>query len=75
VKDCSFIDISPGSAILISTTFPTEDSDKNINNNFSGTPIIENCDIRTSGGFDHEWGWRAALQICLDKRSIWELSQ
>ncbi|MDQ2720430.1 MAG: right-handed parallel beta-helix repeat-containing protein [Bacteroidota bacterium] len=70
VKDCSFIDISPGSAILISTTFPTEDSAKHINNNFSGTTLIENCDIRTSGGFDHEWGWRAAVQICLDKRSI-----
>lgn len=70
VKDCSFIDISPGSAILLSTTFPTEDSAKNINNNFSGTTVIENCDIRTSGGFDHEWDWRAAIQICLDKRSI-----
>ncbi|MDQ2862950.1 MAG: hypothetical protein M3R50_04725, partial [Bacteroidota bacterium] len=34
------------------------------------TTIVENCDIRTSGGFDHEWDWRAAIQICLDKRSI-----
>ncbi|MEJ7677070.1 MAG: glycosyl hydrolase family 28-related protein [Segetibacter sp.] len=70
IKNCSFIDISPGSAILISTTFPTEDSSKNINNNFSGTTVIEDCNIKTSGGFDHEWGWRAAVQICLDKRNI-----
>lgn len=70
IKNCSFIDISQGSAILISTTFPTEDSSKNINNNFSGVTVIENCDIKNSGGFDHEWDWRAAVQICLDKRSI-----
>jgi len=70
IKNCSFTDISPGSAILISTTFPTEDSSKNINNNFSGTTVVENCAIKNSGGFDHEWDWRAAVQICLDKRSI-----
>lgn len=70
ISHCSFIDITPGSAILISTTFPTENKDKGINNNFSGTTVIEDCDIRTSGGFDHEWDWRAAVEICLDKRSI-----
>jgi hypothetical protein len=70
IKDCLFTDISQGSAILISTTFPTESKDKSINNNFSGTTLIEGCDIKTSGGFDHEWGWRAAVEICLDKRSI-----
>jgi hypothetical protein len=70
VKNCSFTDISQGSAILISTTFPTENKDKNINNNFSGTTVIENCDITTSGGFDHEWDWRGAVEICTDKRDI-----
>lgn len=70
ISNCSFIDITPGSAILISTTFPTESKDKSINNNFSGTTIVENCDIKRSGGFDHEWDWRAAVEICLDKRSI-----
>lgn len=70
IKNCSFIDISPGSAILISTTFPTESNEKNIHNNFSGTTVIENCNIKNSGGFDHEWGWRAAVQVCLDKRNI-----
>jgi hypothetical protein len=70
IKNCSFADISQGSAILISTTFPTENKDQDINNNFSGTTLIENCDIKTSGGFDHEWDWRGAVEICTDKRSI-----
>jgi len=70
VQDCSLVDISQGSAILISTTFPTENNDKSINNNFSGKTVIENCDIKSSGGFDHEWDWRAAVEICIDKRSI-----
>ncbi|MFL5728099.1 MAG: glycosyl hydrolase family 28-related protein [Cytophagaceae bacterium] len=68
ISNCVFTDISPGSAILISTTFPTEDP--TVNNHFSGTTVIENCDIKTSGGFDHSWDWRAAISICLDKRSI-----
>jgi len=68
ITNCVFTDISPGSAILISTTFPTEDP--KTNNHFSGTTVIENCDIKTSGGFDHSWDWRAAISICLDKRSI-----
>jgi hypothetical protein len=70
IKNCSFIDISQGSAILVSTTFPTENKDKTINNNFSGTTVIEDCVIKNSGGFDHEWDWRAAVEICVDKRSI-----
>lgn len=64
VTDCLFTDIAAGSAILISTTFPTG------NNNFSGTTLVRNCRIVASGGFDHEWGWRAAVEICLDKRNI-----
>jgi hypothetical protein len=67
---CSFVDISQGSAILVSTTFPTENAEKSINNNFTGTTTIDNCNIKTSGGFDHEWDWRAAIEICLDKRNI-----
>jgi hypothetical protein len=31
---------------------------------------FEDCDIKTSGGFDHEWDWRAAVEICIDKRNI-----
>jgi len=70
IKYCLFTDISQGSAILISTTFPTESKDKSINNNFSGTTVVDDCMIKNSGGFDHEWDWRAAVEICLDKRSI-----
>jgi hypothetical protein len=70
IKNCSFTDISQGSAILISTTFPTANKDNSINNNFSGKTVVEDCDIKTSGGFDHEWDWRAALEICVDKRNI-----
>jgi hypothetical protein len=70
VKNCSFADISQGSAILVSTTFPTENKAEGLNNNFSGRTIIEDCDVKTSGGFDHEWDWRAAVEICVDKRSI-----
>ena len=70
VRECSFTDISQGSAILISTSFPTESKDKSIDNNFSGITLIKACDIKTSGGFDHDWEWRAAIEICLDKRNI-----
>lgn len=70
IKNCSFTDISQGAAILISTTFPTENKATGINNNFTGTTTIQNCVITNSGGFDHEWGWRGAIEICLDRRSI-----
>ncbi|MEJ0090376.1 MAG: glycosyl hydrolase family 28-related protein [Limisphaerales bacterium] len=70
IEDCRFTDISPGCAILLSTTFPTADAKKNIDNNFSGTTVVQNCDLIRSGGYDHEWAWRAAFQICLDRRSV-----
>ncbi|GGB05489.1 hypothetical protein GCM10011511_31040 [Puia dinghuensis] len=70
IRDCAFTDITAGSGILISTTFPTSSRERGIDNNFSGTTVVENCAVKTCGGFDHEWGWRAALEICTDKRSI-----
>jgi hypothetical protein len=70
IEDCLFKDISPGCAILLSTTFPTADAKKKIDNNFSGTTVVQNCDLIRSGGYDHDWAWRAAFQICLDRRSI-----
>jgi len=70
IQYCAFSDISQGSAILMSTTFPTENKEKKINNNFSGTTVVSDCEIKTSGGFDHEWDWRAAVEIGIDKRSI-----
>ena len=68
IRNCAFKDITAGSAVLISTTFPT--GNEKVNNNFSGKTIIADCFLSTSGGFDHEWDWRAALEICIDKRSI-----
>jgi hypothetical protein len=70
VLDCLFTDVTAGSAILISTTFPTADPQRNVDNAFSGTTVVQNCQVLRSGGFDHEWQWRAAVQLCLDRRSI-----
>jgi hypothetical protein len=41
-----------------------------IDNNFSGETVVENCSLVRCGGFDHAWGWRGSLQICLDRRSV-----
>jgi len=70
IEDCSFSDIATGCGILLSTTFPTSDETLKIDNNFSGTTVVRNCELIRCGGFDHGWGWRAALQLCLDRRSM-----
>jgi hypothetical protein len=70
IEDCLFADITAGSGILISTTFPTSDAALKIDNNFSGQTVVENCRLVRCGGFDHDWAWRASLQICLDHRDI-----
>jgi len=70
MEDCLFTDISPGCGILLSTTFPTADADRKIDNNFSGTTVVRNCDLIRCGGFDHDWAWRPAFVLCLDRRSM-----
>jgi Pectate lyase superfamily protein len=70
VEDCRFTDIGTGCGILISTTFPTSDEDRKIDNNFSGTTLVTNCELVRCGGYDHSWAWRGSLQICMDRRSI-----
>jgi hypothetical protein len=70
IEGCLFKDISPGCGILISSTFPTADESLKIDNNFSGTTVVRNCELIRCGGYDHDWAWRAAFQICLDRRSI-----
>lgn len=70
IEDCLFQDIATGCGILLSTTFPTSDEKLKIDNNFSGTTVVRNCDIVRCGGFDHGWDWRAAFQFCLDRRGI-----
>ena len=62
IEDCRFTDIPAGSAILISTTFPTADARNHLDNNFSGTTVVQDCDLFRSQ--------KAALQFCLNRRSI-----
>jgi hypothetical protein len=70
IEDCRFTDIGTGCGILISTTFPTSDEKLKIDNNFSGTTLVKNCELVRCGGYDHSWAWRGSLQICMDRRSI-----
>ncbi len=70
IEDCLFTDIAAGCGILLSTTFPTADEGLKIDNNFSGTTVVRNCELIRCGGFDHDWSWRGAFQLCLDRRSI-----
>jgi hypothetical protein len=70
IEDCRFVDISPGCGILISSTFPTWDEKLKIDNNFSGTTVIRHCELLRCGGYDHDWAWRAALQLCADRHNI-----
>jgi hypothetical protein len=50
--------------------FPTSDEKLKIDNNFSGTTLVRNCELLRCGGYDHSWAWRGSLQICMDRRSI-----
>jgi hypothetical protein len=70
VEDCRFTDIGTGCGVLISTTFPTSDESLGIDNNFSGTTVIRNCELVRCGGYDHDWAWRGSVQVCMDRRSI-----
>jgi hypothetical protein len=70
IEDCLFTDISSGCGILVSSTFPTSDEGLKIDNNFSGTTVVQKCELIRCGGYDHSWAWRAAFQLCLDRRSI-----
>ena len=70
VEDCLLQDISQGSGVLLSTTFPTSDDKLKIDNNFSGTTVVRNCEVIRCGGFDQGWSWRAAVQLCLHRHSI-----
>ncbi len=71
IEDCLFTDIASGCGILISTTFPT--SNEKVDNNFSGTTVVRNCEIIRCGGYDQSWTWRAALQIAMQRHDISDL--
>src|SRR6266850_623746 len=64
IQDCLFQDMPYGCGILISTTFPVA------SNVFSGTTIVQRCDLHRCGGHDTGFGWRAAVQLCLDHGSL-----
>lgn len=70
IEDCVFSNITAGCGVLISTTFPTSDEQRKIDNNFSGMTVISGCRLIRCGGYDHDWGWRGSFQICLDRRNI-----
>jgi len=63
IEDCAFSDITYGCGILVSTTFPVG------GNTFSGTTVVQRCDLIRCGGYDPGYQWRAALQLCLDTYS------
>jgi hypothetical protein len=64
IEDCQFLDITYGCGVLLSTTF-------NVGANvFSGTTVVQRCDLIRSGGYDPGYQWRAALQFCLDTYNV-----
>lgn len=63
IENCLFLDMTYGCGVLLSTTFP-------VSHGFSGMTVVQGSDLVRCGGFDHSIGWRAALQICLEKSGI-----
>ncbi len=64
IEDCYFQDLTYGCGVLISTTFPVGA------NLFSGTNQVRNCQLVRCGGYDPGWGWRAALELCINPYDI-----
>ena len=63
IEDCLFQDMTYGCGILLSTTF-------SVSTNFSGTTVVQRCDLNRCGGYDPGLGWRAAVQLCLQNAGI-----
>lgn len=64
IEYCRFQDLTYGCGVLISTTFPVG------TNVFSGTNVVQNCDLIRCGGDDIGFGWRGAFQLCMDPNGI-----
>lgn len=64
IEDCLFQDMPYGCGILVSTTFPVG------TNVFSGITVAQRSDLIRCGGYDGGFGWRAAVQLCLDHGSL-----
>ncbi len=58
IENCLFQDIPDGAGVLIAGTFPVG------TNLFSGTTVVEGCDLNRCGGYDPGWQWRGALTVC-----------
>lgn len=64
VEDCSFRDMTYGCGILFSSTFP-------VTHTFSGITTAQRCDLNRCGGDSGPgFGWRGAVQLCLDNKSM-----
>ena len=65
VQDCRFTDVPCGCGVLVAGTFPIG------GNGFSGTTLVQRCDLLRCGGFDTGWNaWRGALTICPQANDI-----
>ncbi|HZV34896.1 MAG TPA: glycosyl hydrolase family 28-related protein [Verrucomicrobiae bacterium] len=60
IEDSLFSDFPYGCGLLFSTTFQ-------VSFTFSGTNIAQRCDLVRCGGYDGGYGWRASLQIVMDR--------
>jgi len=63
IEDCLFQDLTYGCGVLLSTTFDVG------TNTFSGTTVVQRCDLIRCGGYD-PGGWRAAFEFCMQNNSI-----
>jgi len=64
IEDCLFQDIPYGCGVLISGTFPVGA------NTFGGRTVVQRCRLVRCGGYDHTYGWRAALQFTMEINPI-----
>lgn len=72
IQNCLFRDTTYGCGILISTTFSITNvvGGQMITNSFGGNTVVQNCDIVRCGGEDPGFGWRGAVQLCLQNYNI-----
>ncbi len=62
VVDCLVRDIGSGAGIFVASRFPV--SNRNVDNGFKGTTVIERCILMRCGGND-QGHWREAIQVYL----------
>lgn len=73
IQNCVFQDTTYGCGILVSTTFTITNvvSGQMITNSFGGATVAQNCDVIRCGGEDpNGFGWRGAVQLCVQNYNI-----